>query len=182
MTTSLGGAKTVGMRIHVKNGAGATIKRGAIVALNTAAGNPLAEFLDLTQKKDYGVGNDRQLEVPFVSVVLAPHEATAAAGLYGRLGVAMADIPANGFGEVCPYGIVQCINFLSVTAGEVVTVGLLAAGAASNGTVNDAANATDKNPIGFALETSAVVGALVWCFINCLNWDGAGTAFGGKAY
>ena len=175
MTTSLGGAKDAGFRIHVRNNSAlGPLKRGTVVALNVAASNPQVQFLDLTQPKDYGVGTVRQTDIPYISVQITEAAESTTLGARSRLGVVMADIPPLGFGEVCVYGICQCIVAINVVQGEVITALL--------GAVQDAANATDKNPMGIALETSAVVGSLAWCFVNCLGWTGAATAFGGKPY
>lgn len=175
MPTSLGGGKTVGMRLMVKNAAAGTLKKGTIVNWSSiAAGNPAVVFLDLTQPKDYGTGTVRQLEVPVVTVDVTEVTESATAGLRGRLGVVAADIPPFGFGEIVVYGLAQVICGGVIAAGEVITALL--------GIVTDAANATDKNPMGILVEASTGVGDVRWAFVNCLNWDGAGTAFGGKAY
>lgn len=174
MSTSLGGAKDMGFKIHVKNSTALPIKRGSVVAIIATAGNPAVSFLDLTQPKDYGAGSVRQLDVPYISVIPTVVDESTTAGARSRLGVVTADIPPSGFGECVAFGICQCIVGVSVAVGEVITSLL--------GTVTDAANATDKNPMGIALETKTT-GELAWCFINCIgNWAGATAAFGGKPY
>lgn len=180
MATSLGGGKTTGMRLMVKNATAGLLRRGSVVSWSSvAANNPAVIFMDLEQKVDYDPAGApvnpmvRQLEIPVIQVDLCPIE-SATPGLAGRLGVVAADIPAFAFGEIIVYGLAQIITGAAIAAGEVITAQL--------GIVFDAANATDKNPIGILVEASTGVGEYRWAFISCLNFDGAGTAFMGKAY
>lgn len=168
MTTSLGG-NPQGIRLHVRNSStSVAIKRGTIVTFSSiAANNPAASFLDLTRNKDYGTGTVRELDVPYITVSPAGADSTNP-GANVRLGVAAADIPANGFGEIITYGLARVLGGGAVAVGEVFT-------SDASGFAVDAANASHDNPCGLALETLAS-GTLGWAFINCLSPCGVGAA------
>ena len=178
MPTSLGGLKSVGVRLMVKNSSAAIIPRGYCVSWSSiASGNPLVSFLDGTDNKDYGTGTKRQTEIPYISVILSVVDGTVPGGS-SRLGIVTADIPAGGFGEVVAFGLAQVYFPASaaITAGEVITVTAAGVGL-------DAANASHDNPIGIVMETVDTTAGLRWCFINCLNPAGASsTGFMGKGY
>lgn len=168
MASSLGG-NPQGIRLHVKNASTSTkIARGTIVTFSSvAANNPAASFLDLTRNKDYGSGTMRELDVPYITVSPAGADSTNP-GANVRLGVAAADIPANGYGEIIVYGLARVLGGGAVTVGEVIT-------SDASGLGVDAANASHDNPCGIALETMAA-STLSWCFINCLSVCGVGAA------
>lgn len=174
MPTSLGGHPQ-GLRLMVKNGTASVIARGTVVSWSSiAANNPAVAFLDGTQNKDYGSGTMRQIDEPYITVGLSPADGVTLGGA-GRLGVAAADIPAGGFGEIITYGLARVLGGGAVTVGEVAT-------ADATGRLVDAATASHKNPIAIPLETLST-GSLGWCFVNCLNMAGCGgAAFMGKGY
>lgn len=175
MTTSLGGGKNTSLRMHVKNGTASTIKRGTVVSFSSvAANNPAVSFLDGTQNRDYGTGTERQTEIPYITVGLAPADSTTPGGS-GRLGVTAADIPAGGYGEIITYGLALVYYISGATVGEVVTN-------SAAGLAIDAANATHKNPWGIALETATLTTQPYWVFVNFFPGVGSATAFMGKAY
>lgn len=175
MPTPLGGGAHAGIRLWVKNVAATAdevIKRGTVVSFKAS---PSITFLDLAQNKDYGSGTMPQL-VPCIVIDDAPADSTTDGGA-GRLGVAMSDIPYNGYGEVMVYGLCQCLaNGADIVAGDVITCD-------ADGEVIDAANATHANPIGIGLETS-VANTLCWCFINCIGAaaGATGNSFMGYAF
>lgn len=179
MTSSLGGDKSLGVRIHVKNGFAGILKRGTVVSWSSiAANNPVVSFLDLTRNKDYGSGTVRELEVPYITVIKSVADAATPGGA-SRLGVVAADIPQGGFGELICFGL-ALVEFFATdpqpAPGEVITSN-------ANGLAIDAAAATSDNPIGLVMETVSTAGGLHWCWINCMNPAGASsTAFMGKTY
>lgn len=181
MPTSLGGGKTVGMRLMVKNGTPVLIRAGTVVSwLSVAANNPVVVFMDQENLADYDPAGApvgvkvRQLEIPVITVDVAPLDNVTPGGA-GRLGVLAADLVPGGFGEIIVYGLARVIYAGVVAIGDVVTAAL--------GAAVDAANAADKNPFGILVDTEpGAIGVYRWTFVNCLGWDGAGTAFGGKAY
>lgn len=178
MTSSLGGASTLGVRMMVKNTSAAVIPRGYCVSWSSiASGNPAALFLDGTQNKDYGTGTVQALDVPIPGVILSVVD-QAVPGASSRLGIAAADIPAGGYGEVICFGMAR-VHFpasAAITCGEVITVSAAGVGI-------DAANASHDNPIGVVMETVTTAAGLRWCMINCLASAGASsTAFMGKGY
>jgi len=176
MTTSLGGAQQ-SLRLMVKNSSSsAKIARGTIVTFSSyAASNPAATFLDGTQNKDYGSGTIRQNDIPYITVAAAGADSTTI-GAQFRLGVAAADIPAGGFGEIVVYGLARVLaSTANITAlGDVFT-------SDANGTAIDAVTASHRNPVGIALEAMSA-STLSWCFINCIAQSWNATTFLGKTY
>lgn len=175
MTTSLGGAQTTGAKVMVRNfDSSNKLKKGTVVALIVSANNPAAVFLDLTRNKDYGAGTERQLDIPYVNVVVAPVDSATPGGV-SRLGVLAADLPPGGYGEAIVFGMALVLFGGTVAVGDVIT-------SDASGKGIDAANASHKNPFGMALE-NAVNNDLKWCFVNFYGPGGVtSTGFMGKAY
>lgn len=175
MTTPLGGAANAGIRLFVKNGEAALIKKGTVVTWSSvAANNPAASFLDLAQAKDYGSGNQAQ-RIPYITVKDAVAD-TGVVGVTASLGVATSDIPTGGFGEIVTYGIVQVLCNAIIAAGITITTDV-------DGEAIDAATATNKNPFGITLEATTA-NNIHWCFVNFIGsaTGCSGAGFLGQAY
>jgi hypothetical protein len=169
----------------VKNGEGAIIPRGTVVTWSSvAANNPAISELDATTSvdEDYVAGGGAAAAfaatIPYITVKDAIADGTAP-GVTASLGVAAADIPVGGFGEIITYGLVKVLASAAITAGDVITQDAGATGRALN-----AANASHDNPFGIALEAATAANDLIWCFVNFIGaaTGCSSTGFNGVAY
>lgn len=181
MSTSLGGNTQLG-RIMVKNGEGATMKKGTIVSWSSiATNNPAVSFLNTVgEPDDYtpnGGTNAAEAQIPYITVKDAPADTTTP-GTTAALGVVASDILDGEFGELISYGLAEVLFNAAVAAGIVCSNDV-------DGEAIDAANATHDNPFGIALEVS-VANATSWCWVNFIGMaagkGSATTGAHGKAY
>jgi len=181
MPTSLGGGANAGIRLMVKNGEGATIKKGTIVSWSSvAANNPAVGFLDLANGyKDYVAGGGTapasdQL-IPYITVKDSPAD-TAVPGATAALGVASSDILTGQFGEIITYGICEVLCNAIIAAGITISFDI-------DGEAVDAAAATEDNPCGITLEATTADN-IHWCFVNFIGAATGCSAAGfmGQAY
>ena len=181
MPTGLGGAQSQSFRLFVKNGEGATIKRGTICTWSSvAANNPAVSFLDLANgKQDFvaggGAAPDWDQWVPYITVKDALLD-TSTAGATAALGVAATDILDGDFGELITYGLARVLFDASIAAGLVFSFNV-------DGEGIDAAAATHDNPCGITLEATTA-NDISWCFVNFIGAATGCSAAGflGKAY
>lgn len=179
MTTSLGGNTQLG-RIMVKNGEGATMKKGTIVSFSSvAANNPAVSFLNTVgEPDDYtpnGGTNAAEPQIPYITVKDSVADG-ATPGTTAALGVVAGDILDGEFGELISYGLAEVLFDGVVAAGITVSHNV-------DGEAIDAAAASHDNPIGISLEVS-VANTTAWCFVNFIGGaTGCGAAgFMGQAY
>lgn len=173
MSTPLGGGSGSQINTNVYNShASTTIVQGQVVELD------ITGIIANVPKMD-GMTTDRILEVVPNTVA---DDSLGNAGI--TLGIALDDIVAGKFGQICMWGLVLVLGDDSAAVGAVVGVD-----AGTPVRTSDAANATFQAPHGIQVETGSQ-GLLKWVFVDFLSSrfggsaaaDGINTHYHGVAY